>query len=88
MQKNLKISIFGKSYLISTDESSEAVVEAANVVDSRMKSKAEGAVLRGEGQLAVVVALELAADLAKKELLLKQWESKIAALSQVVEAAR
>ena len=86
MQKNLKISIFGKNYLISTDETSDAVVDAARVVDDLMKSKAEHMPLQGEGRLAVIVALELATDLAKKVQQLQQWETKVSVLNQTLDA--
>jgi cell division protein ZapA (FtsZ GTPase activity inhibitor) len=88
MQKNLKISIFGKNYLVSTDENSEEVTEAARVVETLMKDKAERTPLRGEGQLAVIVALELATDLARKMQLLKQWEARVEALNRAVEVPR
>ena len=87
MQKNLKISIFGKNYFISTDEDSEDVVEAARVVDNLMKDKSGHASLQGEGQLAVVVALELATELAKKRRLLELWEAKAAKLNRAIEAS-
>jgi len=87
MQKNLKISIFGKNYLISTDEDSEDVVDAARVVDELMRSKAGSASLQSDGQLAIIIALELATDLAKKKRQLEQWEVRVAALNQAVEAS-
>jgi cell division protein ZapA (FtsZ GTPase activity inhibitor) len=85
MQKNLKISIFGKTYLISTDENSEVVMEAAGVIDRLMKTKSEHMPLQGEGRLAVIVALELATDLAKKMQEIKQWETKILELNQTLD---
>ncbi len=87
MQKNLKISIFGKDYLISTDENSETIIAAAQVVDKLMRSKAEAAPLQVDGRLAIIVALELATDLAKKMQELKQWETKVEALNQTFSAA-
>lgn len=72
--------------MISTDENSESVVEAARVVDGLMRSKAGREPLQSEGQLAIVVALELATDLAKKRQQLEQWETKVAELNQAVEA--
>jgi cell division protein ZapA (FtsZ GTPase activity inhibitor) len=83
----LKISIFGKNYSISTDESSENIVAAAKVVDDLMKSKSERASLQSDAQLAVIVALELATDLGKKKQQLEQWEVKVAALNRAVEAS-
>ncbi len=88
MQKNLKVSIFGKNYLISTDENSEHILEAAQVVDTLMKSKAERASLQAESQVAIIVALELATDLAKKVQQIKQWEAKIAELNQAVDVSQ
>lgn len=88
MQKNLKISIFGKNYTISTDENSEDVVEAARIVDSLMRDKAGQKVAQhDQGQLAITVALELATDLAKTKQQLARWETKIAQINQAVVAS-
>ena len=71
MQKNLIISIFGKTYHLSTDEDDESIYQAALLVDSLMKKKAERMPC-GEEKIAIIVALQLAADLTKK---LKEMES-------------
>lgn len=86
MQKNLKISVFGKNYLISTDEESSNILEAARIVDDLMRDKAERAPVHGEGQLAVLVALEIATDLVKKQQELSHWEDKVVALTRAIEA--
>lgn len=85
--QNLKISIFGKNYLISTDESSEDIVAAAQVVDDLMRKKGEYASLQSETQLAIIASLELATDLVKKRQQLEQLEVKIAALNRAVESS-
>ncbi len=73
--------------MISTDENSDAIIEAAQVVDNLMRSKSENAPLQGDGRLAIIVALELATDLAKKTQELKQWENKVLALTQTLDVA-
>ena len=84
IQKNLSVSIFGKKYLVSTDESSDVVAQAAAVVDNLMKNKAEHVSLHGDSRLAIIVALELAAEVTKKTQELKQCEDKIIALNKTL----
>jgi cell division protein ZapA (FtsZ GTPase activity inhibitor) len=85
IQKNLSVSIFGKKYLISTDEGSDIVAQAADVVENLMKSKAEHIpLLQNDSRLAIIVALELAAEVAKKTQKLKQCEDKILALNKTL----
>jgi len=84
VQKNLKISIFGKTYLISTDEDSGCVLQAAQLVDDLMKSNA-GKVPVSEDKIAVIVALQLATDLTKKNKELEAYQARIERLSLLVD---
>lgn len=85
MQKNLKVSIFGKNYVIATDEADDCVQAAALMVDGSMKAKSEKTPLQNEGRLAVVVALELAADLIKNQRATKVLEERIGLLARTLD---
>jgi cell division protein ZapA (FtsZ GTPase activity inhibitor) len=80
----LKVSIMGKHYLLSTDEDNEQIVHAAQLVDALMKSKAEKMPLNNNEKLAVIVALQLAAELAHKTEPLKDGEAERAHLIALV----
>jgi cell division protein ZapA len=74
--KSLKISIMGKSYLITSDEDDELIINAAQMVDGLMKKKSEKMPLNGENRVAIVVALQLATDLLHLQSQLKGWEEE------------
>jgi len=84
VQKNLKISIFGKTYLVSTDEDDGCVLQAAQLVDDLMKNKAGKAPV-GEDKIAVIVALQLATDLTKKNKELEAYQAKIKRLTLLLD---
>jgi len=71
MQKNLKVSILGKTYCLLTEEDDDSVFQAVELVDNLMKRKAEKMPC-GDEKVAIVVALQLATDLTRK---LKEMES-------------
>jgi cell division protein ZapA (FtsZ GTPase activity inhibitor) len=77
MQKQLKVSINGKQYSLATDELDTDVYQAAQLVDTLLKSKLEKAPHLNEDKLALVVALHLATDLAKNQRLLRANEDKL-----------
>jgi cell division protein ZapA (FtsZ GTPase activity inhibitor) len=85
MQKNLKVSIFGKNYLVATDEPDAYVLSAAQLVDTAMKGKAEKAPLVNEGRLAMVTALEFATELVKSQQMVREMEEKIEHLNQTLD---
>lgn len=85
VQKNLKITILGKHYCISTDEDSEDVVKAAQLVDNLMQTKVEKAALSDE-KAAVIVALQLASELHQKTRLLETLERKTEHLKELLES--
>ena len=77
MQKSLKISVFGKSYSIIADENDQEVLQAAELVNDIMKSKAGKVPQAAENEkIAVVAALQLALELNKSRSVLKRCESK------------
>ncbi|MFH1831606.1 MAG: cell division protein ZapA [bacterium] len=75
MQKNLKISLFGKSFTIATTEDENIVVQAVDIVNELINNKTQKGILHDD-KMAVVVALELAVDLAKQRTLLQSYEDK------------
>jgi cell division protein ZapA (FtsZ GTPase activity inhibitor) len=83
-KQNIKISIFGKSYLIAADESSQEIVQAAKMVDNLMNQAAEKTSAKAE-QIAVLVSLQLAADLRKVQQSLKNVETKTTKLTRLLD---
>lgn len=83
MQKSLKISIMGKLYSIMTDEDDGSIEEAAQIVDDLMKSKMGNSSL-SEEKIAVVVALQLAAEMKKKSKLIEYWQRKAEDLNNLI----
>ena len=75
---NLKISILGKPYLVTTDEAQENVLEASELVDNMMREKIKRSPVANETKIAVVTALELAAELCKlKKAMFARPESHV-----------
>lgn len=86
MQKNLTVSIFGRDYSIATDEHDYDIQHAALVVDTLMKQHAEKAPRASEARLAVIVALELASQVSKKDENIQFWEARVEELSKVIDS--
>ena len=84
VQKNLKISIFGKTYLVLTDEDNGCVLQAAQLVDDLMKNNAGKMAPVGEDKIAVIVALQLATDLTKKNKELEAYRARIEQLTSLL----
>ena len=77
-QESLKISILGRSYSIITDEDHGDVHDAVRLVDGMIKSKfTNDSSSNNVEKISVIVALQLAIDLAKKQRMLKKYESEI-----------
>lgn len=74
----------GKQYSIATDQdNNDDIIQAALLVDQLMKNKTAQSAL-SEEKVAVVVALQLAADLQKKIRLLESWQQKAFGLSSLL----
>lgn len=86
VQKNLKITILGKQYCISTDEDSEDVIKAAQLVDNLMQMKIGSAAALSDEKIAVIVALQLASELHQKTRLLENLEQKTEDLKNLLES--
>ncbi len=58
--KKYKVTIFGESYFLVSDESEEHLVTAAQLVDGLMRQIAEKGQITDSKRVAVLVALQLA----------------------------
>lgn len=84
---NLKISILGKPYLLTTDEAQESVLKASELVDGMMKEKIKSFPITSEAKVAVVIALELATDLGKFKKSMNSFEDRVFKLNELLEFA-
>ena len=85
MQKQLKVSIRGKQYVLFTDEHEQDILQAARLVDSLMDDKSAKMPNVTDDKVALVVALHLATDLTKSKRLLDTEEVRLGALLQLLD---
>ncbi|MFC1894977.1 cell division protein ZapA [Candidatus Dependentiae bacterium] len=74
--KKFNVTIFGKSYVISTNELGQRTIKAAELVDLLMKNVASKTLIKDNYKIAVLVALQLANELEKNKEELKNWQNK------------
>ena len=86
IQRNLKVSPLGKNYCVATDEHEADVISAAELVNQLAKNKV-GQKADLDINVAIIIALELATHLAKKERLTAQCEQQVISLLALVEQA-
>ena len=82
-RKSLKVSILGKSYSLATDENSEIVYQAAAMVDGLLNGNSAAIQAGALDKVAIVTALQLAADVIKMRNSLDEYEGKCKALIQL-----
>lgn len=71
-----KVSIFGESYLLVSDESEEHITAASHLVDKLMREIAEKTQITDSKRIAVLVALQLASkNLVDNKLVLQYQQS-------------
>ena len=87
MQKQLKVTINGKQYAIATDEHDQDVLQAAQLVDTLIKSKSTAMPNASDDKIALVTALHLATDLVKNQRLLADDEIRLGQLVDLVGEA-
>ena len=85
MRNNVKVSLLGKSFSLVTDQEPAIVEKAARKVDDMMRAKIEKMVQASEEKVALLVALELAADLMLSNQKLEQWQDSLERLSSVID---
>ena len=76
-KKILKLSIFDKTYSITTSENEEQLTAAAKKVDELLRSVVSKTELKNEGRVAVLTALQLAFDLIKQKNAEEKYVSKV-----------
>lgn len=74
-QKNLKVSILGKSYSLATDEESDVVYRAAAMLDQILQNKSAMIQAGAVEKVFVVTALQLAAELVKAQASIGEYEN-------------
>ncbi len=73
--RKCKVSIFGESYVIVTDESDEHINTVAQLVNNSMKEIADKAQIEDTKRIAVLVALQLASKFLSTNYVLNSYES-------------
>lgn len=74
----------GKQYSITTDQDDNEIIQAAQLVDQLMKNKTAQSALPEE-KVAVIVALQLAAEMQRKTQLLECWQQKAEDLNSLLK---
>jgi cell division protein ZapA (FtsZ GTPase activity inhibitor) len=82
-QESLKVNIGGKCYVITTDEDSKVVQNAAKLVDSMIRQSAYGKSFEKE-KIAIIVALKLAVELELKKGALEKYEESAGNLQKML----
>lgn len=86
IQKNLKVTLFGKSYTIATNEDEAIILEAVELLNNSMKNKVGKATSFDTEKLAAIIALEVAVDLTKASSQLRNYEHKASHLNSLIDA--
>lgn len=84
----IRVNIFGKEYPIKGDTSHGQIKEVAEYVDLKMKEIAKNAPIHSHERVAILAALNIAADLYREriehEKIQMEMESKIEGLTHSV----
>jgi len=83
--KKYKISIFGESYTVVSDESEEHLTSSAQRVDTLMRQIAEKSGISDSKRIAVLAALQCATQLKTCELLIDHYECMETKLSTCID---
>lgn len=86
MQKQVKVSINGKYYKLASQAPDQDVYSAAQLVDSLLKEYSE--TTGGQGavyELALRVAIQLALDYTKSQLVLQANQEKVEKLISLLD---
>ena len=84
IQKNLKVTLFGKNYSIATNEDEVIILEAVELLNDLMKNKVGKATSIDMEKLAAIIALEIAVDLTKISSQLREYEHKASQLNSLI----
>lgn len=83
--KKYKVTIFGESYFLVSDESEEHLVAAAQLVDGLMRQIAEKGQITDSKRVAVLVALQLASKTLEAKNAVAGYYDKSNALITLIE---
>jgi len=83
--KKLKLNIFGKSYLISTDENEDEICAAAQELHALMEHISDKTKLQEGYKIAVLAALQLATKCNKMQKDFDLWLSHAKRLNNLLE---
>ncbi|HAU30396.1 MAG: hypothetical protein UV79_C0009G0005 [candidate division TM6 bacterium GW2011_GWF2_43_17] len=79
-----RVTVFGESFTLLSDEQIELVEKAAQRVDELMNQFAHGVRIPDAKRLAMLAAIQLAHDLQKRELAHQDFTSSVQALVATV----
>ena len=82
----VNVSIFGKSYVVSTDEGEEHVLSAAQMLDSLMKEVAEKVPTLSSIDVAILVSLQLAAEEKRGREKQDSFQNRVGQIVSTIEA--
>lgn len=83
--KKYKVSIFGESYFLVSDESEEHLVAAAHFVDNCMREIAQKSQIADSKRIAVLVALQLASKALSTRETIEQQQCQSDKLIELVD---
>ncbi len=84
-QKDLKVSILGKSFSITTDENTEDILQAAELVNELIKEKLSKSPSSSENKIVLIIALQIAADLKKYVREFDQYKATTQRLTELLK---
>lgn len=83
--KKHKVSIFGESYTLVSDESEELLAQSAKYIDELMRHLAEKSGLSETKRIAVLASLHVATQLRQVEVELERCAAKELELAQRID---
>ncbi len=84
--KKYKVSIFGESYTLVSDEPEELLTESAKHIDELMRHLAEKSGLSETKRIAVLASLHVATKLKQQEVELERFAIKELELAQRIDS--
>lgn len=78
----VRVQIFGQDYFIKSDEEEDYILAVARLVDERMRKVAESTSSAGTVSIAVLAALNLAADYLKAQERSQSLQERVGKRSQ------
>jgi cell division protein ZapA (FtsZ GTPase activity inhibitor) len=85
--KKYKVTIFGESYFLLSDESEEQLITSAQLVDSLMRQIADKSQVTDSKRIAVLVALQLASKTFESKEVIGHYQEKSNELLNLIDAA-